>query len=294
MKHILMVDDNTTNLKVAAQVLQPFYQLSMAKSGKQALSFLKKNKPDLILLDINMPEMNGYETLEEIKLDNNISNIPVIFLTASNDKDSEIKGLQMGALDFITKPFEEQVMLSRIEKVLQMEEMRKNFFDASLDNDFEEKSGVNGVLNIDEFEERVNEIIVNNKICLLYADFNRFTQICSYYDDLFKNSFLNAFSEKLNEIFSNGYIGLLGEDGFLIAFVRTDDTDVEGYLKYVGDNCTKYAADKNGVTDITCSVVAALSGHHGNNFKELFRCVDKGMYHVKKTKDLYYLIYDGR
>ena len=58
MKHILMVDDNTTNLKVAASVLNPYYKLSMAKSGKQALNFLKKNKPDLILLDIKMPEMD--------------------------------------------------------------------------------------------------------------------------------------------------------------------------------------------------------------------------------------------
>lgn len=126
MKHILMVDDNTTNLKVAASVLSPYYQLSMAKSGKQALTFLKKNRPDLILLDIKMPEMDGYQTMEEIKLNPDIADIPIIFLTADNERTSEIKGLQMGALDFITKPFEEAVMLGRIEKVLMMEDMRRN------------------------------------------------------------------------------------------------------------------------------------------------------------------------
>lgn len=126
MKHILMVDDVTTNLKSAAEVLQPYYQLSMAKSGKQALQFLKKNVPDLILLDLMMPDMDGYETMEQIKLNPMTANIPIIFLTADTEQTSETKGLKMGAMDYITKPFEADVMLGRIEKVLMMEDMRKN------------------------------------------------------------------------------------------------------------------------------------------------------------------------
>ena len=134
MKHILMVDDNTTNLKVAASVLSPYYKLSMAKSGKQALGFLKKSKPDLILLDIKMPEMDGYQTMEEIKLNPDTADIPVIFLTADTEHESEMKGIRMGALDFITKPFEESVMLGRIEKVLMMEDVRKNLIDNNSDD----------------------------------------------------------------------------------------------------------------------------------------------------------------
>lgn len=126
MKHILMVDDSTTNLKSAAEVLQPYYQLSMAKSGKQALQFLKKNIPDLILLDLMMPEMDGYSVMEQIKLNPLTAGIPIIFLTADVEQASERKGLQMGAMDFITKPFKAEAMLGRIEKVLQMEDMRKN------------------------------------------------------------------------------------------------------------------------------------------------------------------------
>ena len=126
MKHILMVDDSTTNLKSAAEVLQPFYQLSMAKSGKQALQFLKRSIPDLILLDLMMPEMDGYAVMEQIKLNPLTAGIPIIFLTADSEQASERKGLQMGAMDFITKPFKAEAMLGRIEKVLQMEDMRKN------------------------------------------------------------------------------------------------------------------------------------------------------------------------
>lgn len=136
MKHILMVDDNTTNLKSAAEVLQPYYQLSMAKSGKQALQFLKKNTPDLILLDLMMPEMDGYAVMEQIKLNPLTAGIPIIFLTADVEQASERKGLQMGAMDFITKPFKADAMLGRIEKVLQMEDMRKNLLDGTAEGAF--------------------------------------------------------------------------------------------------------------------------------------------------------------
>lgn len=287
MKHILMVDDNTTNLKVAAQVLQPFYQLSMAKSGKQALSFLKKNKPDLILLDINMPDMNGYETLEEIKLNPNSSNIPVIFLTASNDIESEVKGMQMGALDFITKPFEEQVMLSRIEKVLQMEEMRKDFISGadSFNDDF-----------VDEemLESKVYELLIHDSICLIYADFDKFNSMNMYYGSNFGEELINSFVFKLKEVFSNGYICRIGSNGFSIIFVRRNDTDIEGYLSYITNDCVKYVSEKLNVTDISCSAVAALSGLHGNSYAELFKAADKGMYYVKKTDNISYIIYDGK
>ena len=125
-KHILIVDDVTTNLKLAAEVLQGNYKLSMAKSGAQALQFLQKAKPDLILLDIRMPEMDGYQTLDLIKSNPDTANIPVVFLTVDDQRESEIKGLKMGAMDFITKPFEPGIMLSRIDKILQIEELRKN------------------------------------------------------------------------------------------------------------------------------------------------------------------------
>ena len=115
MKHILMVDDNATNLKSAAEVLRDTYKLSMAKSGKQALKFLEKNTPDLILLDIMMPEMDGYQTMEEIKLHPNVANIPIIFLTSDTEQASEIRGFVASA------------MLGRIAQVLQMDEMRKSF-----------------------------------------------------------------------------------------------------------------------------------------------------------------------
>lgn len=120
MKHILLVDDNLANLKLASNLLKDYYKVSLTKSGMQALEFCKKNRPDLILLDINMPDMDGFETIKALK--NNIAtrNIPVIFLTASNESEVEAKGFEYGAVDFITKPFAKKSMLHRIETHLQL------------------------------------------------------------------------------------------------------------------------------------------------------------------------------
>lgn len=120
MKHILLVDDNLANLKLASNLLKEYYKVSLTKSGAQALEFCKKNKPDLILLDINMPEMDGFETIEALKSDMRTHNIPVIFLTATNDSEVEAKGFEYGAVDFIIKPFAKRSMMHRIETHLQL------------------------------------------------------------------------------------------------------------------------------------------------------------------------------
>lgn len=114
MQHILLVDDNLTSLKQAATLLKDHYKVSMVKSGKQALEFLEKFTPNLILLDIEMPEMDGFETIQRIKQDERFKKIPVIFLTGNHDTVTEMKGFEYGAVDFITKPFSQEVMFHRI------------------------------------------------------------------------------------------------------------------------------------------------------------------------------------
>ena len=133
MKRILVVDDSTTNLKFVEGVLKDEYKLTLVKSGAQALKFLENNTPDLILLDIMMPEMDGFETFEKIKALDEINNIPVVYLTADVDSESEIRGLEMGAVDFIRKPFVPEVMKNRIARILRLEELTKNLPKLSLD-----------------------------------------------------------------------------------------------------------------------------------------------------------------
>jgi putative two-component system response regulator len=115
MDKILVVDDNLSSLKQIGAQLGENYEVSLAKSGALALQICRSEKPDLILLDIEMPDMDGFETLKRLRLNRYLGSIPVIFLTGNHDTDTEVRGLQSGARDFITKPVEKSILLHRIE-----------------------------------------------------------------------------------------------------------------------------------------------------------------------------------
>lgn len=126
MKKILVVDDSAENLKIVESVLRDSYKLILVKSGEKALDYLEKNPVDLVLLDILMSGMDGFETYEKIRTLKLNQNVPVIFLTADADSESEVKCLKMGAADFIKKPFIPEVMLNRIRRSIQLEDLNRN------------------------------------------------------------------------------------------------------------------------------------------------------------------------
>ena len=125
-KHIYIVDDSKTILKHAEGVLIGSYKISLFQSGQTALEQMHRDIPDLILLDINMPDMDGYTVFRRMKDSTLLCKIPVIFLTADTKQESEIMGLEMGAMDYITKPFSPLVMQSRISRILESEHLRKH------------------------------------------------------------------------------------------------------------------------------------------------------------------------
>lgn len=132
MYNILVVDDNKTNLQLVKQVLSKKYSVIPVLSGKVALQYLRKKKPDLILLDLLMPDMDGREFLKAMKDLPNGDHVPVIILTADTDKDTEVECLKLGAADFIRKPFVPEVMISRIEKTMELD-MLKNRLEQKLE-----------------------------------------------------------------------------------------------------------------------------------------------------------------
>ena len=113
-KYIYLVDDDPTNLTVGSTALEKHYNVVTLNTGARLLKMLEKRIPDLILLDIEMPEMDGFQTIVRIKSNEKFKNILVIFLTAKNDCQSELEGLSLGAIDFITKPFSPPLLLKRV------------------------------------------------------------------------------------------------------------------------------------------------------------------------------------
>jgi signal transduction histidine kinase len=124
---ILVVDDTPANLEVVCEILgDAGYEVITAISGDRALKRVKSHPPDLILLDVQMPGIDGFETCQRLKADPTTANIPIIFMTALSDADSKVKGFVLGAVDYITKPFQEQELLARVKTHLQLRQLTKN------------------------------------------------------------------------------------------------------------------------------------------------------------------------
>ncbi|MCL2759493.1 MAG: response regulator [Treponema sp.] len=122
-KTIFLVDDNATNLTVAEEVLVKHYRVIALSSAEQMFSALEKFTPDLILLDIEMPEMSGFAAMKRLKSNPSYAEIPVIFLTGRTDSVSEAYGIESGARDFIMKPFSEPVLINRIRYHLNIDDL---------------------------------------------------------------------------------------------------------------------------------------------------------------------------
>ena len=121
---ILVVDDDAISLRVVQRILAKYYQVETATSGSECLEIVRRVSLDLILLDIQMTGMDGFETLRLIREDKKSAELPVIFLTATDDAEVEARGLEAGAEDFIRKPFVPKIMLHRIRHVLEIYRLR--------------------------------------------------------------------------------------------------------------------------------------------------------------------------
>ncbi len=130
---VLIVDDNPTNIDLLVDTLNGDYSLGVAKSGAKALEFVSRRKPDIVLLDIMMPEMNGFEVCGRLKADPATRDIPVVFITAVDDVPRKLKGFELGAVDYITKPFLGEEVRARVRTHLALKSMREKIEDRNVD-----------------------------------------------------------------------------------------------------------------------------------------------------------------
>lgn len=122
---ILIVDDTPTNLSILEQILDAEYLISIAQSGTQALEVIEQFTPDLILLDVNMPGIDGFETCRKLKSQENTRHIPVIFITARAEPEDLIQGFKEGGVDYITKPFNHSEVMARVQTHLKVQQLIK-------------------------------------------------------------------------------------------------------------------------------------------------------------------------
>jgi len=295
MKKILIVDDDNMNCILAKHALVQEYELAMAYSGTEALEYLEEELPDLILMDIEMPEMDGKEAAKRIKEKDEWKSIPIVFLTADSNPMTEAECLSFGADDFITKPFVPDVMRSRVGKILDAHEKRKDL-ETLLEQNTQKSltDALTGLNNRPFLEKKLGELINDDRSGTLFMiDLDNFKKMNDTYGHMVGDEVLKTFAEVL-KMFArkDDILCRLGGDEFVTFY--TDLTDREIVAQKATD-IIRIFSDKMGAMGyggiVSVSIGAKITLGE-ESFEELYDRADKTLYLVKNGGKNAYRIYD--
>lgn len=286
---ILVVDDMTTTLLLLHDLLKDTYEVKIAKSGTKALEILESpNDIDLILLDIEMPDMNGYDVCKRIKNNETIKNIPIIFITGRTSQEDEEYGLNLGAIDYITKPFNKAIVKLRI----------KNYLDLKIKNDMLEKlSMYDGLTNIrnrrffdETFEKTFNEIKRDKKsLAVLMIDIDFFKPYNDNYGHGQGDETLRKVAKALEKTIkrASDFVARYGGEEFVILLKNIDKTGLQTVAKNLLEAIRelKITHEYSKVEDfVTVSIgVSYCSCPDEITKTELLLKADETLYNVKNS-----------
>lgn len=223
---ILIVDDIPDNIRVLSRMMvDEGYQVSAATNGHQALKLAATSAPDLILLDIMMPQLDGYETIAALKADPQLAMIPIIFVTALADTEDETRGLDLGAVDYITKPFKEAIVRRRVKTHLELKRQR------DLLSQLSRLDGLTGIPNRRAFDERLahewrRSLRFHEPLGVAMIDIDHFKAYNDTQGHLAGDDCLRQVASALAEGVrrAGDVIARYGGEEFVCLFSRMDDT----------------------------------------------------------------------
>lgn len=283
---ILVIDDTTANIEVLHAMLSPDYEVLFATSGLQGLELAHTSNPDLILLDVRMPGMDGLEVCRQLKSDPETRNIPVIFLTALNDEGFEETGLQAGAIDYITKPYNQAVVRRRLANHLSLkryQDMLENL--VWLDG----LTGTHNRRHFDRMLEREWQRAMRSQttLALIMIDLDNFKAYNDTYGHMAGDACLKAVAGILMQIpcRASDMVFRYGGDEFACLLPDTDKTGAlvvaEQMLKQVR-NMDSPAPAGHFPVRVTLSLgAAAVTPEMGTTGQELVDLADKALYMAK-------------
>ena len=253
-EQILLVDDNTTNLQVLHETLAGLgHKFLVAKNGESALAIAHKAKPSLILLDIMMPGIDGFEVCRRLKTDPETEGIPVIFLTALDDTKDKVKGFDLGAVDYVSKPFQAEEIIARVNTHLTINRLRKRLAEKNRElkstNDLLEERVQSRTLELAELnriyerfvprefisllnKQSINEISLGDQIIqqmtVMFADVRGWTALSESMSPQDNFNFINGYLRRVSPVIQdhNGFIDQYYGDGVMALFPGSPDDAV--------------------------------------------------------------------
>ncbi len=285
---VLAIDDVPANLKLLGEILQPEYRFLVATSGAQGLEIAASKQPDLILLDVMMPEMDGYEVCRQLKANPLTQSIPVIFVTAMKEETDEERGLEIGAIDYVTKPFRPTIVRIRVRNHLELKRYH-DLLESQAVTD-----GLTGIANRRQFDKWLDRewrlaIRRQSPISLILGDIDCFKMFNDHYGHPEGDECLKGVAKALASAIRRPSELLARYGGEEFACILPD-TDLPGAVHFAGSlleqiRAVKMPHQKSVCSDIvTMSLGAAtLSPSLGDGQEALIQAADEQLYRAKKA-----------
>ncbi len=295
---LLVVDDIPSNIKVLVSYLEKDYQLITAESGKEALELVEKENPDLILLDVMMPELDGFETCRIIKSKDEHFYIPVILVTALDDIEDKITGIESGADDFITKPVNKHEVKARVKSLLRIKLLHDQLQDKVNQLEVAQETlqelattdGLTNLYNYRFFKDTLTkeiERVKRNQSCfsLILFDIDDFKKYNDTYGHLAGDEILKCIADLLRKnVRSNDVAARYGGEEFALILPDTNRDSamtVASKIKTLIDNDMFGNHRVNSPVRITISVGVSTFPKDGTTLEEIIDCADRRLYIAK-------------
>lgn len=284
---ILLVDDAPTNIQMLNETLKDGYHLFFATSGRDALRIASESVPDLILLDVIMPEMDGYEVCRKLKADPVLRNVPIIFITAMNQQEDEAIGLELGAVDYITKPFNPTIVRLRIRNQIELKRQRDLLARLS------HLDGLTAIPNrraLDEALEREWRRGTRSlkPLSLLMIDIDHFKAYNDSCGHLAGDDCLRVFAQSLKIPLGRAadFVGRYGGEEFLAILPETDEKGAMIVAREIQEGLTELAiphpASPLGTIVTTSIGIATAVANREHEHTWLLQGADNALYQAKQ------------
>lgn len=286
-QRLLVVDDQAVNIQALYRIFADDYQVLMAKSAASALEVCDKQRPDLILLDVMMPGMDGFEFCQHLKTDDRLRDIPVIFVTAHDDEVAETRGLDVGAVDFISKPVNAPIVRARVRTHLTLKAQ------SDLLRRWAYIDGLTGVNNRRQFDEALKHewsraVRLGSTISVLLLDVDHFKRFNDHYGHPAGDECLRRIANAMSHLTKRpaDLVARYGGEEFACILPETSFDGAMHFANLVGAQIRELAIphdDSDTAKVVTVSLgVCTAQAHSSRDVQDLLEQADTQLYEAKQ------------